>query len=174
MSRVRRTPSSRASSQMISAVQLASGSTRLTVPKRVLSWWWSMLSVLGEPLTAGRRRVAVDVAAVQEDHGALGDVGGDRLHESVQGEGPVLVGERQIGRRDVHHAVLAQAGSSPCIATSEPIASPSGLSCGEQHEAPVAAQALEHRVALARTTLMFHRGRCSSPSTRIARSVVSS
>ena len=30
-------------SHTISAVQEASGTTRLTVPKRVLSWWWSML-----------------------------------------------------------------------------------------------------------------------------------
>ena len=37
-------PSRFASSSTISAVHEASVSTRLTVPKRVLSWWWSMFS----------------------------------------------------------------------------------------------------------------------------------
>ena len=41
--RRRLTPSSRIRSHTISAVHDASSTTWLTVPKRVLSWWWSML-----------------------------------------------------------------------------------------------------------------------------------
>ena len=38
-------PSSLAMSNTISAVHDAVGTTRFTVPKSVLSWWWSMLTM---------------------------------------------------------------------------------------------------------------------------------
>ena len=52
-------------SHTISAVHEASGTTWLIVPKRVLSWWWSMFSRCA-PSRSTLGRVAVDVAAVEE------------------------------------------------------------------------------------------------------------
>ena len=74
MTEVSSTPSPGSRSQTISAVHDASSTTWLTVPKRVLSWWWSRLRIV---VVAAERlgRVALDVAAVEEDGGALGDVG---------------------------------------------------------------------------------------------------
>ena len=64
-------------SHTISAVHDACGSTWLIVPKRVLSWWWSMLRISAVGLALERLgRRALDVAAVQEDQRALAEVRG--------------------------------------------------------------------------------------------------
>jgi D-alanyl-D-alanine dipeptidase len=44
------------------------------------------------------RGVAVDVAAVEEHDGALGDVGGRLLDQAVEGEEAVLARQRQVVR----------------------------------------------------------------------------
>ncbi len=42
-------------SHTISAVLEASGTTWLIVPKRVLSWWWSMLTIGAPPISTALR-----------------------------------------------------------------------------------------------------------------------
>ena len=88
------TSSARMRSHTISAVHDASATTWLIVPKCVLSWWWSRLRIGASPISIG---VAVEVAAVQEDDRALGDVVGhvgDQLVAEL--EERVLVGQREL------------------------------------------------------------------------------
>ena len=93
---------------MISAVQEASTSTRLTVPKRVLSWWWSMLRTLLPLSLQEVHRHAVDVAAVEEDHHPVGHVGRRLVEDLLERHEAVLDRQRELLRRQEHHRVLAQ------------------------------------------------------------------
>ena len=74
------------------------GPTRLTVPKRVLSWWWSMLSRWMPGPAQRLGRVAVEVAAVQEHDRALIEVFGRLGDQAVERQEPVLLGQRQLAR----------------------------------------------------------------------------
>ena len=91
---------------MTSAVHDASATTWSTVPKRVLSWWWSMLRIVRAFLSS-LDRVAVDVAAVEEDHRPVLDVGRHGRHELGQLEELVLVGHGQLERAHEGDGVLA-------------------------------------------------------------------
>ena len=58
------------------------------------------------------RGVAVDVAAVEEHDGALGDVGGRLADQALEREEAVLARQRQVGGRDEHRGVLAERASA--------------------------------------------------------------
>src|SRR5882757_7025575 len=116
------------SPQMISAVQEACGSTRLTVPKWVLSWWWSMLTIC----IPSRRSASAALRSrfpqsrnttVRSSTSAGGEVispGGARNRYSL-GSGR---------SRSPTNGLLSlpSAVRISCIAASEPSASPSGFS----------------------------------------------
>ena len=55
-------------------------------------------------------RHAVDVAAVEEDHGAVGHVGRRLVEDLLQGQEAVLDRQRELLRRHEHHRVLAELG----------------------------------------------------------------
>src|SRR5438309_481859 len=105
------------SSHTISAVQDAPSSTWLTVPKRVLSWWWGRsrrrLPVLEQLLDAKRL-----VDGVVEDEAQLGRVlevqlGGDAALQVAVGRAQPLERRLLLGRRaeDAHvHASMAEVG----------------------------------------------------------------
>jgi hypothetical protein len=59
------------------------------------------------------RRVAVDVAAVEEDDEAVGEVVGDDRDEALEAEEAVLVGQRELVVADEHQRVLAERGRAP-------------------------------------------------------------
>ena len=99
-----------ARSWTISAVHEASVSTRLTSPKRVLSWWWSTLMTVLLSLRERRHRYPVDVAAVEEYDGAVGHVGGRFGKTSSSCHEAVLDRQRELLGREEHHGVLAELG----------------------------------------------------------------
>ena len=97
-----------ASSKRISAVHEASVSTRFTVPKRVLSWWWSMFRILALVAVQEVDRHAVDVAAVEEDQHAVDDVGRRLVEDLLEGQEPVLDRQRELLGGEEHDRVLAE------------------------------------------------------------------
>ncbi len=123
------------------------------------------------------RGVAVDVAAVEEHDGALGDVRGRLLDEAVEREQAVLERQRQIVRGDEHLAVLAERAQQPLHRDERAERVAVGVLVRGQHEALVLAQAGEHQLArLLDRERVGHQLPISSisSSTRNARSVVSS
>ena len=134
------------SSHTISAVHEASASTWLTAPKRVLSWWWSMLRI-GAPLGTEVDRVAVDVAAVQEDVDALAERPRAARRRALEVEEAVLVGQRELVGVDVHHRVLAQGDEHRLHGDERAQRVAVGVLVGDEQEAVVLADLLEHAVA---------------------------
>src|SRR5579862_1110352 len=122
------TPSPCIRSQTISAVHDASGSTRLTVPKRVLSWWWSMLRMC----MPGRRNASAGLRSrlPQSRNTAV------RSSRSWGGELRTSSSPRKRyswgsgnSRASMNAGLsLPRAVRISRIATSEPSASPSGFS----------------------------------------------
>jgi hypothetical protein len=127
------------------------------------------------------RGVAVDVAAVQEHHGAVGDVRRRRLDQAVEREDAVLDRQRQIMRRDEHLRILPERRQQALHADQRAERVTVGiLMCG-QHEARILADPLEYPLAhdlpalLGARAVAHEAGPSSiSASTRRARSVVSS
>src|SRR5919206_1340042 len=128
ISGVSRTPSSRKTSRSTSPVDDASGTTRLTAPKRLLSWWWSRFR------TSGTRASTV------------GSAMRDSLAQSTATRARVSTSSGQSRRRTWSAMKVYSPGSgaspysaittslpscsSPSFAArSEPSASPSGFSC---------------------------------------------
>src|SRR5919206_1031625 len=128
ISGVSRTPSSRKTSRSTSPVDDASGTTRLTAPKRLLSWWWSRFR------TSGTRASTV------------GSAMRDSLAQSTATRARVSTSSGQSRRRtwsamkvyspgsgaspySVITTSLPSCSSASFAASSDPSASPSGFSC---------------------------------------------
>ena len=93
------TPSPCIRSQMISAVHEASATTWSTVPKRVLSWWWSMFSRCAPSRSASAElRSMLPQSSSTTVRWAM-SAGGDWI-ESVEVEEAVFQGQRQLLRRE--------------------------------------------------------------------------
>ena len=123
------TPRSPIRSQTISAVHEASGTTRLTVPKRVLSWWWSMLRMCDPGPAERLGGVALEVAAVQEHDRPLVEVGrAARRRGRRAGRSGTPAGSGSSRASMNIRQSLPSAVRMPCMAISEPSASPSGFS----------------------------------------------
>ena len=117
--------------QTISAVHEASRTTRFTVPKRVLSWWWSMLRMCRPVALEEVDRHAVDVAAVEEHDRALVHVVGRRraTHVARAAVRWYSYGSGNSSGGHEHHASPCRAArGSRASPSSEPSASPSGFS----------------------------------------------
>ena len=93
------------------------------------------------------RRVAVDVAAVQEHDRPLGDVRGRLGDQALEREQAVLARQRQVARRDEHLRVLAERAQQALHRHQRAERVAVGVLVGCQHEAPILAQALEHLLA---------------------------
>src|SRR3712207_2285279 len=129
MSGVSSTPRSWKTSRSTSPVDDASGTIRLTSPKRVLSWWWSTSITSGASWrisgsgpsrlsfaqsTATRTRSAASSGSVRRSSSSS-------IHEYSPGIGAEP--ERNMT------ASLPSRSSASFVASSEPSASPSGFSC---------------------------------------------
>jgi hypothetical protein len=125
-------------------------------------------------------RVPVDVAAVQEDHRAVLQVLGQLRDELGQDEEAVLVGQRELVRREVGDRVLAQPAEHVLHRGQGAERVPVRVLVRGEHEAVADAQRLEH--ALARGGVAVHAHVSPPPSScsasrramRMLRSVVSS
>ena len=132
------------------------------------------------PVAQHARRAAVDVAAVEEDHGALRDVLGRGLDQVGKRQPAVLARHGQVLGGDEHRHLLAQGREQPLHAHQRPQRVAVGVLVGGQHEAAVAADALHDLLSRGRGAERLvqdvHERSISSisASTRIARSVVSS
>ena len=115
-------------------------STRLTSPKRVLSWWWSMLMMKLPPVGEEVDRHAVDVAAVEEDHGAVGHVGRRLVEDLLERQEAVLDRQRELLRRHEHHRVLAELGEQVVHAEQRAERVAVGALVGGEEEAVAVAQ----------------------------------
>src|SRR5579872_92541 len=118
-------------SQTISAVHEASGTTRLTVPNRVLSWWWSMfrmcIGCLPAPWNASaglRSRFPQSRNTIVRSSRSSGGAvtrpsSGRKSYSCGSGNSDSAMNISESLPREL---------STLCIATSEPSASPSGCS----------------------------------------------
>ena len=113
----------------ISAVQDATEQTRFTVPKRVLSWWWSMLRMCSpsawrkstgmRSMLPQSRKTIVRSATSSGGAPTRPSKWSPRYsHGSGNSSGDMYIRES-----------LPSCVRMPCIASSEPSASPSGFSC---------------------------------------------
>ena len=102
-----RRSSSFASRQTISAVHEASVSTRLTVAEQRVVVVVVDVEDVGAVALEEVDRHAVDVSAVEEDEGAVVDVGGRLVEDVGQRQEAVLERQRELLRREEHHRVLA-------------------------------------------------------------------
>src|SRR5579875_3609331 len=122
------TPSPCIRSQTISAVHDARGTTRLTVPKRVLSWWWSMLMIgPGARLSASaglRSRLPQSRKTIVRSWRSSG--GEETWSCSARNEYSPGSG-RSLESMYIRLS-LPSRRRIRCIATSDPSASPSGFS----------------------------------------------
>ena len=122
------------------------------------------------------RGVAVDVAAVEEHDGALGDVGGRRLNRAAQVEHAVLGRQRQVVAGDEDVGLLPNRAEQLLHADERAEGVAVGVLVGGEDELRVMADVLEHLFARRAVVGWAH---CASPSrsscsSRSARSVVSS
>ena len=105
---VRSTPRSGSSSQMISAVHEAPSTTRFAVPKRVLSWWWSMFTMCASSrprkLTGMRSRLPQSRNTIVRSLGVLRE----RVAHGPERQVAVLVGQGKLFGGQEHHGVLAE------------------------------------------------------------------
>src|SRR5438105_4852831 len=116
-------------SHTISAVQDASGSTRFTVPNRVLSWWWSMLTMCipGSRNASAGLRSRLPQSRYTIVRSSMSPGGTARTLSS--GRNSYSCGSGR-SRSSMNAALsLPMASRISCIATSDPSASPSGFSC---------------------------------------------
>ena len=170
-------PRSPSRSQITSAVHEASGTTWFTVPKRVLSWWWSRLRMRAACLSAsaGLRSMLPQsrkiTRAPLEVVGQLGD-------ELGQHEEAVLVGQRELVRGEERDRVLAQAAEHVLHGGQGPEGVAVGVLVRGEDEAVAVAQRVEHQGARGGVAVQAHASPSSCSSSRRAmrrpRSVVSS
>ena len=137
-------------SRSTSLVEEASPTTRLTSPKRVLSWWWSMLTVSGA--CSSERRVRADallVRAVERDQHALGGVVRRLAPQAVERHEAVLLRQRRVAV-EVHRAVLAERveGELDREQRAERVAV--GVLVGDEEEAVVRAERVRDRPQVTR------------------------
>ena len=92
-------------------------------------------------------RVAVDVAAVQEDDRALVEVGGQRALQAVELEEAVLVGQRELVGGHVHDRVLAQREQDAVHGDERAEGVAVGVLVRDEHEARGVAQLVEDLLA---------------------------
>ncbi len=166
-------------SQTISAVHDASGTTRSTSPKRVLSWWWSMLRMC-EPLrltmpTGVRSMLPQSRKTTMRSSRSAGACG----DEPVERQEAVLVRQRQLVGRHEHDRVLAQRGEDAVHRHQRAERVAVGMLVGDEQEALRRPQLVEHACARASTpstTPLTRRPPAwsSRRSTRAARRAVSS
>ena len=100
-----RCPASRSRRSTICAVQAASASTRSSAPNRVLSWWWSTLTMRsGRSSTASSGSDAPRAAAVEGPQLALLEVGRGLAIDPIDGRKPYSCGIG-VDRREVERDV---------------------------------------------------------------------
>src|SRR5215212_6674238 len=129
ISAVSSTPSSRSTSRTISAVEDASATTRLTLPKRELSWWWSTSTTSaarasGSSLSPIRRALAQSTASSTRSSVSSGS---DR-RSSARPRKRYSAGSGASPARYITTSFPSERSASD-IASSDPSASPSGFSC---------------------------------------------
>src|SRR5262245_6923960 len=129
ISGVSSTPSSSRRSRTISPVDDASATTRLSAPKRVLSWWWSTLTTSGAlwstsgsgPSRLSFAQSSASRTRVAASSGTLRCRSSSGIHEYSRGSG--------ASPARYMTASLPSCSSARVIASSDPSASPSGFSC---------------------------------------------
>ena len=123
-----------------------------------------------------RKGVAIEVAAVEEDHRAAREVLGGGGAEAIEAEEPVLVWQRKLVGSDQDHRVLAARPQHARHRDQRPERVAVGVLVGDHDEALAVADVGDH--VLACTHGQADVGHAppprSSPSTRRARSVVAS
>src|SRR5215208_1250524 len=129
ISAVSSTPSSRSTSRTISAVEDASATTRLTSPKRELSWWWSTSTTSaarasGSSLSPIRRALAQSTASSTRSSVSSGS---DR-RSSASSRNRYSAGSGASPARYITTSFPSDRSPSDA-ASSDPSASPSGFSC---------------------------------------------
>ena len=85
-------------------------------------------------------RHAVDVAAVEEDHGAVGHVGRRLVEDLLERQEAVLDRQRELLRRHEHHRVLAELGEQVVHAEQRAERVAVGALVGGEQEAVAVAQ----------------------------------
>src|SRR6185312_5678707 len=121
----------------------------------------------------GAHRVAVDVAAVEEDDRALLEVVGQRALQAVELEEAVLVGQRELVGGHVHDRVLAQREQDAVHRHERSERVAVGVLVGDEHEPRRVAQLVEDLLAGVGLD-GAHACSSMSRSRRCARSAVSS
>src|SRR5688572_2637970 len=123
------TPRPLARSHTISAVHDACGSTWLSVPKRVLSWWWSTLRMQRPERSSAAAGVrSMFPQSRNTKIRSLRSSGGSVTRPSRWMKRYSYGSGNSSAVRNAT-ASLPSAVSTCCIAASEPTASPSGRSC---------------------------------------------
>ena len=132
-------------SKTISAVQEAAGRDQVDVAEAgvvvVVVDVQGAVPALGEEVD----RHPVDVAAVEEDDGAVGHVGGRLVEDLLQRQEAVLDRQRELLRGEEHHRVLAQLLQQVVHAEQRAEGVAVGPLVGGQQEAVVGAQLGDHR-----------------------------
>ena len=108
MSGVSSTSSSRSRSRTISPVDDASATTRLTAPKRELSWWWSTLTTSGALCStsgSGPSRLSFAQSSASRTRAAASS--GSDAAQVVERHPRVLARQRRLAG-EVHDRVLAE------------------------------------------------------------------
>ena len=126
-------------SQTISAVHDALGSTRLTVPKRVLSWWWSMLTMRPRrrPSTGLRSMLPQSRKTIVRSSTSSGDDGDQPVERRRSGT------RRAAGTRRRAMNIsesLPSARRTPCMRDERAERVAVGVLVGDQDEALAVAQ----------------------------------
>jgi hypothetical protein len=109
------------------------------------------------------RRVAVDVAAVEEDDQAVLDVGRQRGDEAGEVEAAVLVGQRELVGRDEHHRVLADQPQRALHGDERAEGVAVGVLVRDQEEPGLLADDVEHLLARRRVGARVSRHRAAAP-----------
>ena len=116
-------------------------------------------------------RHAVDVAAVEEDHGAVGHVGRRLVEDLLQRQEAVLDRQRELLRRHEHHRVLAELGEQVVHAEQRAERVAVGALVGGQQEAVAVAQLggdpLDRRMARSPAASLTRSSGSSSSSSEI-------
>src|SRR5919198_6232722 len=128
ISGVSATPRSSKMSRSTSPVDEASATTRLTSPKRELSWWWSTLIVSGaRSSTAGSGPSRCSFAQSSATSTRSGASGGSSRRRPSSGMNPYSRGSGASPYRYISLS-LPRVSRASFIASSDPSASPSGFS----------------------------------------------
>src|SRR5918992_3114315 len=123
------TPRPFARSQTISAVHDACGSTWLSVPKRVLSWWWSTLRMQRPSRSSADAGVRSMFPQSRNTSTRSARSSGGSVTSPSRWMKRYSYGSGNSSAVRKATASLPSAVRTCCIAASEPTASPSGRSC---------------------------------------------